>query len=195
MVCRSTSSRKSMRGVRGRAVRRVRVPLPPGRRRPAPGYGTGSDQGQMHPRRPGNPALLRKQRRGGLLQLDWKAIGKVPIGGGWRVHGRTETVWGRGRLPLRFLPSMTTQLAFAGLLPAEKGRSASGPWPTPLVHGRKAAPRDRQRTGVLPVRGLRQLIADPSAKHRRTQLRRRCRKGRAERFNAPQERLDPQGRL
>ncbi len=35
-------------------------------------------------------------RPGSLLHVDVKKIGKVPPGGGWRVHGRSEAVRGRG---------------------------------------------------------------------------------------------------
>jgi len=33
---------------------------------------------------------------GSLLHVDVKKLGKIPPGGGWRVHGRTEQVRGRG---------------------------------------------------------------------------------------------------
>ena len=33
---------------------------------------------------------------GGLLHVDVKKLGKIPPGGGWRVHGRSEAVRGRG---------------------------------------------------------------------------------------------------
>ena len=33
---------------------------------------------------------------GGLIHIDVKKLGKIPHGGGWRVHGRSEEVRGRG---------------------------------------------------------------------------------------------------
>ena len=33
---------------------------------------------------------------GELLHIDVKKLGMVPKGGGWRVHGRSEAVKGRG---------------------------------------------------------------------------------------------------
>jgi len=33
---------------------------------------------------------------GGLIHIDVKKLGKIPPGGGWRVHGRGEAVRGRG---------------------------------------------------------------------------------------------------
>jgi transposase InsO family protein len=35
-------------------------------------------------------------RPGGLIHLDVKKLGRIPDGGGWRLHGRREEVRGRG---------------------------------------------------------------------------------------------------
>ena len=55
---------------------------------------------------PTTGVLIRGQRRsaeryeyetaGGLVHIDVKKLGKIPDGGGWRVHGRSEKVRGRG---------------------------------------------------------------------------------------------------
>jgi hypothetical protein len=36
---------------------------------------------------------------GELLHVDVKKLARVPDGGGWRLHGRTEQARGRGRWP------------------------------------------------------------------------------------------------
>ncbi|WP_378034556.1 DDE-type integrase/transposase/recombinase [Actinomycetospora atypica] len=46
-------------------------------------------------RRRGGPRYERR-RPGELLHVDVKKVGRVPYGGGWRVHGRQEAVPGRG---------------------------------------------------------------------------------------------------
>lgn len=46
-------------------------------------------------RRRGGPRYERR-RPGELLHVDVKKLGRVPDGGGWRVHGRREAVRGRG---------------------------------------------------------------------------------------------------
>ena len=44
-------------------------------------------------------AVLRyvRERPGELLHIDVKKLGRIPDGGGWRVHGRSEQVRGRGQ--------------------------------------------------------------------------------------------------
>lgn len=37
-----------------------------------------------------------RERPGELLDVDVKKLGWIPDGGGWRVHGRSEAVRGRG---------------------------------------------------------------------------------------------------
>ena len=51
--------------------------------------------GQPVRRRHGGPRYERA-RTGELLHVDVKKLGRVPDGGGWRVHGRSEAVRGRG---------------------------------------------------------------------------------------------------
>lgn len=46
-------------------------------------------------RRRGGPRYERR-RPGELLHVDVKKLGRVPDGGGWRLHGRSEAVRGRG---------------------------------------------------------------------------------------------------
>ncbi|MFD8565261.1 IS481 family transposase [Streptosporangium canum] len=50
------------------------------------------------PIRTGRTSSLRyeHERPGDLIHLDVKKIGRIPDGGGWRAHGRSEQVRGRG---------------------------------------------------------------------------------------------------
>jgi transposase InsO family protein len=59
---------------------------------------------------------------GDLLHVDVKKLGRVPAGGGWRVHGRSEEVRGRG-LGWDYVHVAIddhTRLAYAEVLPDER---------------------------------------------------------------------------
>jgi len=73
----------------------------------------------------GRASDVRYERRrpGELLHVDVKKLGKVPAGGGWRAHGRSEAVRGRG-LGWDYVHVAVddrTRLAYAEVLPDEKG--------------------------------------------------------------------------
>jgi transposase InsO family protein len=59
---------------------------------------------------------------GDLLHVDVKKLGRVPDGGGWRVHGRSEQVRGRGQGfdYVHVAVDDHTRLAYAEVLPDEK---------------------------------------------------------------------------
>jgi transposase InsO family protein len=62
-------------------------------------------------------------RPGSLLHVDVKKLGKIPPGGGWRAHGRSEQVRGRG-LGWDFVHVAIddhSRVAYAEVLPDEKG--------------------------------------------------------------------------
>jgi hypothetical protein len=44
----------------------------------------------------GTEHRYQRDTAGELLHIDVKKLGKIPAGGGWRVHGRSEAVKGRG---------------------------------------------------------------------------------------------------
>jgi transposase InsO family protein len=72
----------------------------------------------------------RYQRRapGELLHIDVKKLGRVPEGGGWRVHGRSETVRGRG-IGYDYLHVAVddhSRLAYVEALPDEKDPTCAG---------------------------------------------------------------------
>jgi transposase len=63
-----------------------------------------------------------------LLHLDVKKLGRVPEGGGWRMHGRREDVRGRGIGwdYVRVAIDDHTRLAYAEVLPDEKVQTCAG---------------------------------------------------------------------
>lgn len=72
----------------------------------------------------------RYERRapGELLHIDVKKLGRIPDGGGWRVHGRSETVRARG-IGYDYLHVAVddhTRLAYVEALPDEKDATAAG---------------------------------------------------------------------
>jgi transposase InsO family protein len=69
-----------------------------------------------------------RARPGELVHVDVKKIGRIPDGGGWRVHGRSEAVRGRG-IGYDYVHAAVddhTRLAYAEILPDEKGATAAG---------------------------------------------------------------------
>lgn len=65
---------------------------------------------------------------GDLLHIDVKKLGKVPDGGGWRVHGRREQVRGRG-IGWDYVHVAVddhTRLAYIEVLSDEKGDTCAG---------------------------------------------------------------------
>jgi transposase InsO family protein len=73
---------------------------------------------------------IRYQRHapGDLLHIDVKKLGRIPDGGGWRVHGRSETVRGRG-IGYDYLHVAVddhSRLAYVEALPDEKDPTSAG---------------------------------------------------------------------
>lgn len=73
---------------------------------------------------------IRYERRtpGDLLHVDVKKLGRVPDGGGWRLHGRREEVRGRGigYDYLHVAIDDNTRLAYVEALPDERDATAAG---------------------------------------------------------------------
>jgi len=64
---------------------------------------------------------------GDLVHLDVKKIGRIPDGGGWRVHGRSEHVKARG-IGYDYVHAAIddhSRLAYAEILPDEKGTTTA----------------------------------------------------------------------
>lgn len=83
----------------------------------------------------GHPVRHRHSERryerhapGELLHIDVKKLGRVPEGGGWRAHGRSETVRGRG-IGYDYLHVAVddhSRLAYVEALPDEKDPTCAG---------------------------------------------------------------------
>ena len=82
--------------------------------------------------------VIRAQRRpanryehpypGALVHIDVKKIGRIPDGGGWRAHGRSEQVRGRG-IGYDYVHTAIddhSRLAFVDRCDDEKGTTAAG---------------------------------------------------------------------
>jgi transposase InsO family protein len=68
-----------------------------------------------------------RDRPGELVHMDVKKIGKIPDGGGWRAHGRSEEVRGRG-IGYDYVHSLVDdhcRLAYSEILPDEKGTTCA----------------------------------------------------------------------
>ncbi|QKS11772.1 integrase core domain-containing protein [Curtobacterium sp. csp3] len=64
---------------------------------------------------------------GDLIHVDVKKLGRIPNGGGWRVHGRREEFRGRG-IGFDYVHAAVddhTRLAYAEIHPDEKGATAA----------------------------------------------------------------------
>jgi transposase InsO family protein len=69
-----------------------------------------------------------REHPGDLLHVDVKKLGRVPDGGGWRIHGRSEEVRGRG-LGWDYVHVAIddhTRLAYAEVLPDERTGTCAG---------------------------------------------------------------------
>src|SRR5215213_198292 len=69
-----------------------------------------------------------RDRPGELVHMDVKKVGRIPDGGGWRAHGRSEQVRGRG-IGYDFVHSLVddhSRLAYSEILPDEKGSTCAG---------------------------------------------------------------------
>jgi transposase InsO family protein len=69
-----------------------------------------------------------REAPGDLLHVDVKKLGRIPDGGGWRVHGRSEEVRGRG-LGWDYVHVAIddhTRLAYAEVLPDERAATCGG---------------------------------------------------------------------
>jgi transposase InsO family protein len=64
---------------------------------------------------------------GALGHMDVKKVGRIPPGGGWRAHGRSEKVRGRG-IGFDYVHSLIddhSRLAYSEILPDEKGATCA----------------------------------------------------------------------
>jgi transposase InsO family protein len=72
-------------------------------------------------------ARYERPRPGELIHVDVKKLGRIPDGGGWRAHGRSEKVRGRG-IGYDFIHVAVddhTRIAYAEIHPDEKGTTCA----------------------------------------------------------------------
>jgi len=65
---------------------------------------------------------------GDLVHVDVKKVGRIPDGGGWRAHGRSQAARGRG-IGYDYIHAAVddhSRLAYAEVLPDEKGTTTAG---------------------------------------------------------------------
>jgi transposase InsO family protein len=131
-----------------------------------------------------------REAPGDLLHIDVKKLGKIPAGGGWRAHGRSESVRGRG-IGFDYVHVAVddhSRLAYVEVLPDEKGPTCAGflERAAAFMAAHGAPVREVMTDNALAyVRStaFATAIADLGAKHRRTKPRSPWQNGKAERFN------------
>ena len=139
---------------------------------------------RMSPQRYEHPAP------GDLVHVDVKKVGRIPDGGGWRVHGRSEKVRGRG-IGYDYVHAAVddhSRLAYAETLPDEKGTTTAdflaraAAWFA--VHGViiKGILTDNAMN-YRHSRAVAQLLAELDIKHRFIRPHCPWTNGKAERFN------------
>jgi transposase InsO family protein len=87
----------------------------------------------LRPSRPASDRRYEYDQPGGLIHLDVKKLGRIPDGGGWRVHGRREDVRGRtvhgqpiGYDYVHVAVDDHSRAAYAEVLPDERGATCAG---------------------------------------------------------------------
>jgi transposase InsO family protein len=68
-----------------------------------------------------------RERPGELVHMDVKKLGRIPDGGGWRAHGRSEEVRGRG-IGYDYVHSLVddhSRLAYSEILPDETAKTCA----------------------------------------------------------------------
>ncbi len=131
-----------------------------------------------------------RDRPGELLHVDVKKLGRIPPGGGWRVHGRSEAVRGRG-IGYDFIHVAVddhSRVAYLEVLDDETGDTCAGfitraiEWFTD--HG---VTIERVMTdnafAYRHSRAFQQALHDTGARHLRTRPYRPQTNGKAERLN------------
>jgi transposase InsO family protein len=127
---------------------------------------------------------------GDLIHVDVKKLGRIPAGGGWRAHGRSEKVRGRG-IGYDYVHAAVddhSRLAYAEILPDEKGPTCAEFLLRPAAwfagHGItvREVITDNARQYIV-SRDFAAAITAINAKHRRIRPHCPWQNGKVERFN------------
>jgi transposase InsO family protein len=126
---------------------------------------------------------------GDLVHVDVKKLGRIPPGGGWRAHGRSEAVRGRG-IGYAYIHAAVddhSRLAYLEVLDDERGPTCAAFWTRAAAwfraHG--IVVRRVMTDNALNYLGVhfQQALAATGAVHRRIPVRRPQVNGKVERFN------------
>lgn len=131
-----------------------------------------------------------RDRAGDLVHVDVKKLGRIPDGGGWRVHGRSEQVRGRG-IGFDYVHVAVddhTRLAFAQVLPDEKATTCAAFMADAAAFFASHGIRIREvmtdnAMAYRRSRAFRNALASLTAKHRLIRPRSPWQNSKAERFN------------
>jgi transposase InsO family protein len=126
---------------------------------------------------------------GSLVHVDVKKLGRIPRGGGWRAHGRSEAVRGRG-IGYAFIHAAVddhSRLAYLEVLDDEKGPTCAAFWARAdawfrahgIVTERVMTDNAKAYLGFHFQRAL----TETGARHVRIPIRRPQVNGKVERFN------------
>ena len=92
-----------------------------------------------------------RDRPGELVHVDVKKLGRIPEGGGWRAHGRSEEVRGRG-IGYDYVHSMVddhSRLAYSEIHADEKGSTCAGFWGSRTLTPRSRCSMKTSATSIL----------------------------------------------
>ena len=126
---------------------------------------------------------------GSLVHVDVKKLGRIPRGGGWRAHGRSEAVRGRG-IGYAYIHAAVddhSRLAYLEVLTDEKGLTCAEFWTRAdawfrahgIVTERVMTDNAKAYLGVH----FQHALAQTGARHQRIPIRRPQLNGKVERFN------------
>jgi transposase InsO family protein len=126
---------------------------------------------------------------GELVHVDVKKLGNVPPGGGWRVHGRSEAVRGRGN-GWAFVHAAVddhSRLAYAEALDDETGPTCAAFWRRAraffAAHGVEVRAVMTDNAKAYLGSHFQAALAEGGAAHRRIPVRRPQVNGKVERLN------------
>ena len=138
------------------------------------------------------PIRYVKDRPGELLHVDVKKLGRIPDGGGWRVHGRGNgTAKGEGKLgydKLHIAVDDHSRLAFIQVHADEKGTTCAAfltdaiAWFAEQGITVERVMTDNAKNYVV-SKHFQQVLADAKIKHKRIRAYRPQTNGKVERFN------------
>lgn len=138
------------------------------------------------------PIRYVKDRPGELLHVDVKKLGRIPDGGGWRVHGRGNgTAKGGGKLgydKLHIAVDDHSRLAFIQVHHDEKGTTCAAfltdaiAWFAEQGITVERVMTDNAKNYVV-SKHFQQVLADAKIKHKRIRAYRPQTNGKVERFN------------